>query len=474
MEEEIDLRPYIRALFRAWYWIVGAAVVTAVAAFLISSALPETYEAEAVVAIVRERTTVSFDTSIETQEDILGSRDVISRREALIALVSSSDVAEQVLAEAGELLAPEDRSVAELLKMVEASNTGDLIVIRVSYADPQAAAELANVWARVYESYINALYVSGTSARPEVLRNQVAAAKTTYDTAQADLEAFIGDNEIDLLENEIRAKNALLSSYLTATTSIQAGPIQFQANVRQQLLANYYADLGNVEIWLADAQALRAQVAADSGSTANNGSTAADISNALALIALRSRVFGGSSETMILQLDLANELPEPVRAADVDALITVLETRRAAVAASIESLSIGFAAVAPAELTFDESSPSRQQITALNADILQLRADLTAQAAQQQELVQARDLAWETYQALAKKETEVAIAAESTGTEVRLASRSAVPVEPAGISPLLLAFMAAVIGGMLAVFWVTAVYWWREPGEPEPEKEPDG
>ncbi|MEJ2750474.1 MAG: hypothetical protein P8183_21585, partial [Anaerolineae bacterium] len=421
------------------------------------SAFLDTYEAEATVAIVRERTTVSFNTSIETQEDILGSRDVNSRREALIALVTSNDVAEQVLAEVKDLLAPEDRNVAALLDMAGASNTGDLIVITVSYEDPQTAAEIANAWAQVYEKYVNALYVSGTSNRPEVLRTQVTSAKTAYDTAQANLEAFIGDNQIDLLQNEINAKNALLSSYLTATTSIQSGPIQFQANVRQQLLANYYADLGNVEIWLADAQALREQIAADTGSPATG------ISNALALISLRSRVFGGSGQSIILQLDLANELPEPIQVADVDALISVLEARRTKTESNIESLSISFADVAPAELVIDENSPIQRQIAELGDNLLQLRAELTAQYAQQQELTQARDLAWNTYQALSKKEAEVTVAAESTGTEVRLASRSAVPDKPAGRSGLLMAVVAAVVGGMLAVFGVTAVYWWREP-----------
>jgi uncharacterized protein involved in exopolysaccharide biosynthesis len=467
MEEEIDLRLYIKAIFGAWYWIIGAAVVAALAAYGFSTLLPEMYEAEAIVAIVRERTTVSFETSIETQEDILGSRDISSRREALIALVTSNDVAEQVLAEMGDKLAPEDRSTAALLKMVDASNTGDLIVIQVSHEDPQQAAEIANVWAQVYEAYINTLYVSGTSTRPDILSAQTQAAEAAYKAAQADYESFIGNNPIDLLQNEIRAKDALLNSYLTATTMIQAGPIQFQANVRQNLLANYYADLGNIEIWLADAETLREQVQADPGSTA------ADISNALALIALRSRIFGGSGETVLLQLDLVSELQDPVRVEDVDAIIEVLETRRAETQTNIETLSISFAAVAPAELVIDEDHPISQQIAELDAGLLILREELAVQGAQQRELTQVRDLAWQTYQALAKKEQEVAVAAGSTGTEVRLASNSAVPDEPAGTSGLRLVIVALVVGGMLAAMGVMAVYWWREPEmiEPEPVRE---
>ena len=62
------------------------------------------------------------------------------------------------------------------------------------------------------------------------------------------------------------------------------------------------------------------------------------------------------------------------------------------------------------------------------------------------------------------------IAAGSTGTEVRLASNAAVPDEPTGTSGLLLAIVALVVGGMLAVMGVTAVYWWQEPEERELEE----
>ncbi len=464
MEEEIDLRPYIRAIFRAWYWIVGAAVVAALAAYGVSRLLPETYEAEAIVAIVRERTDVSFNTSIDTQNDVLGSRDISSRREALLALVASNDLAEQVLAEMSDKLAPENRNTAALLKMVDASNTGDLIVIQVSHEDPQLAAEIANTWAQIYESYVNNLYASGTYAQPEILSAQTQVAKEAYREAQADYEAFIGNNPIDLLQNEIRAKDALLTSYLTATTMIQAGPIQFQANVRQNLLANYYADLGNIEIWRADAETLREQVQTDPGSTA------ADISNTLALIALRSRIFGGSGETTILQLDLVSAPADPVQVEDVDAILEVLETRRVETENNIETLSISFASVESAEFVIDENNPISQQVTELDADLLQLRAKLAALLAQQQEVAQARDLAWETYHALSRKEQEVSIAAGSTGTEVRLASNSVVPDEPAGTNGLLMAIVALVMGGMMGVFGVTAVYWWQEPGERELEE----
>ena len=141
---------------------------------------------------------------------------------------------------------------------------------------------------------------------------------------------------------------------------------------------------------------------------------------------------------------------------------SLLETRRAETESNIESLSISFASVEPAEMVIVENHPISQQIAELDSGLLILREKLVAQTAQQQELAQARDLAWQTYQALAKKEQEVAVAAGSTGTEVRLASNSAVPDGPVGISNLMTTLLAAIAGGMLALSTLIVVFWWRE------------
>ena len=368
MEEEIDLRPYIKALIRSWYWIVAAAVVAGGAALGLRSLLPDVYEAQSAVAIVRERTDVSFATSIETQEDVLGSRDVRSRLDALVALVTSPDVATQVVAEISDELAEEDKDTFELLEKVEASNTGDLILITVSHRDPRMAARIANAWAQMYERHVNTLYGSGATANRDVVAAQLTGAAAEYDEAQADLEAFIGDNRLTLLQNEIAAQEELLISYQAARNKIQSNPVDFQVNTRQEVLVNYYADLGNIELWLADARALREQIQIQE----DVGSAAANAGNALALITLRNRIYGGSEETIILQLDLTGPV-EPVALADVDAVIDVLEARRAVTADQIESLSISFAAVEPEELVIGEAHPISQRIAELNTNLLGLR-----------------------------------------------------------------------------------------------------
>ncbi|MCP4422582.1 MAG: hypothetical protein GY805_38720 [Chloroflexi bacterium] len=478
MEEEIDLRPYIRALFRSWYWILSAALLAGGVAYWANSLLPDVYKAEAIVAIVRERTNVSFDISIETQEDVLGSRDVRSRLDGLVALVTSSDIAVQTLAEIGPDLDENYQNAPALIGAIEASSTGDLIIIAAKYPDPEMASRIANAWAQAYVSHVNAIYVSGTNPEEEAaIAEQVAVAAGDYEAVKANLATFVANNRITFLQNEIAAQEELLISYQAARNKVQSNPIDFQVNTRQEVLVNYYADLGNIELWLTDARALREQV------LAGDGSTAAQIGNALALISLRNRIFGGSGETVILQLDLSGETLDPVQLADIDTVIDVLEASRVETLAQIEAFSLSFASVEPKELVIGDDHPISQRIIELNDNILTLRAELAVQTSKQRELDQARDLAWETYDLLIKRQKEIEIASTSTGTEVQVASNSTVPGAPAGASRLLLALVAGIVGSMVAVFAVVVANWWFEPMTESAQKplpleidgeEPDG
>jgi len=71
VEEEIDLRPYIEALIKKWYWIVGVGVITAVIAFIITSLLPPSYSATALVTIIDTREIIQLDEGIE---DVVGNQ----------------------------------------------------------------------------------------------------------------------------------------------------------------------------------------------------------------------------------------------------------------------------------------------------------------------------------------------------------------------------------------------------------------
>jgi uncharacterized protein involved in exopolysaccharide biosynthesis len=456
IEEEIDLRAYAKVLIRHWKWIVVCALAAALAAFVVSALRPPIYEAEATVAIIRSRTDVIFAPQMVTTEDKLTHYlDKDARRTALVALASSSDIASQVLDEIGARLELGELTVPGLLGMIEASNEGDLISIKARHRDPIAVTTIANAWARQYERYVNDLFGAAGESGVTVAA-QVGSAEATYNAAQAALEAFLGDNRIATLEREIAARQELLDAYQSARNAAQINPVNLQITTTHKILADYYADLQKVERWQADARALRTQIEAGSGSAAAN------TGDALALILLRSQALGGSEGLPVqLQVDLITEPEETVRLADVDALINVLEARRVETQEQIDVLTAALAAERPNEITIEIDNPLNLRIAELDVEILALQKELEAQNAQKQELDQARDLAWGTFQTLAQKQAEVEIASQVTGTEVRLAASAMPPGKRVSSRKMLNTAVAGMMGLMVGVFVVFALEWWR-------------
>jgi len=477
LEEEIDLRAYISVLLKFKYWIVGLAFASALVAMVVSLLQSPTYEAQAAIAIVQMRTDVTFTPEMVTLSE---REDVKARRDALVALVNSSDVAVQTLDEVGDRLEPDERNVLGLVQMVEASSEGDLISIKVRHREPDVAALIANAWARSYERHVNALYGLAQELNTAISA-QAEKAQETYNAAQAALETFVGDNRIATLEREIGTREALLETYQQARDAAQTQPVDLELSTRRQVLQDYYQDLQEIERWLSDLRALRAQAAKQSTSSA------ARVGNALALIFLHSRSLGGSGSLPVqLQIDLSEgqsgptqvvQLPplqvelqddlsegqsESVELGDVDALVEVLKARRTETQDQIDALTAALAMDISSEVTIEPDHPISVRIAALNTEILALQQQLEAERAQEQELRQARDLAWDTYQTLAKKHAEVGISSQVTGTEVRLATSAVLPEDPVSPRKSLNTVVAGTLGLLVGVFGAFAIEYWQQ------------
>jgi uncharacterized protein involved in exopolysaccharide biosynthesis len=163
-----------------------------------------------------------------------------------------------------------------------------------------------------------------------------------------------------------------------------------------------------------------------------------------------------------LQIDLATDIAEPVRTADVDVVITVLEARRETTLAQIDEAITAWTEAAPQNITLPDSHPHKVRITQLEQEIQGLQAELEDQQSQLRELQQTRDLAWETYDTLARKLTEEQLASQATGTEVRLATRAMVPERPVAVSKILISGGAGIAAVILAVMIIIMYEVWRQ------------
>jgi uncharacterized protein involved in exopolysaccharide biosynthesis len=456
-EEELDIRPYILALIEKWYWIIGAAILAAVVAFIVSSRQPPVFEAETAVAVVRTRTDITFDSRIVTEDEAF-ARDLNARRSALVALVTSTDVIEAILADVGEQLLPENRRVTALRDMAQASSDGDLIRIRVQHRDPQTAAVLANSWGRQYEQHVNQLFGGGRGEGLPTIAVQVQEARARYEAAQTDLEAFTRTNQIAALTREVESLEQVLSDYYGLLASVQANPVQLS----QGVLAQHYADLQRIESWLLAAQALRQQVAAD------GNSAGATMGNRVSYLSLHSQIYSSMPLSMTVPVEIQVVLGEEtaVSPADVDNLLTVLEQRRLDTLAQIEGLADDLLPGSnPVDVTAER--PLQAATAGLTQQIAALQAELIAQESERDELAAARQLAWETYQSLTRRQAETEIAAQTVGSEVRVASRAAVPERPASrgrLTNMALAFMVALFFSSAVVL---GIKWWNEVNDIE-------
>ncbi len=456
MEEEIDLRPYILLLLRSWWKIALVSLVAALAVWLISAWIPDQYEATSSVAIVRSRTDINLDPRIVdvAESDILRT-DTASRRQALIALVSNNDVALSVLEELGDTLPLENRSVETLLQMVEATNEGDLININVRSTEPEIAAAVANSWAQNYQNVVNNLYGTTNDLSIDGLDAQVQSASATYEEAQEQVEIFISTNLIANLEGEIATHQQLLDAYRTALVRAQVDPITLQSETNHEILSGYYLTLQNIELWLDDARALQDLLEAGSGSTGAN------LGNILALIGLQNQIFGREAK-IDLQVDASTEMLGPIQLRDVEAIINILEKRQEGLLEQIEVVAAVQIEEVPQGINLSDEHPLKVSINGLEQTIQTLKSDLESQKAQQRELLQNRDQAWETYQTLTSRMVEEEIATQTVGTEVRLAARAVPPDRPVNSSTVLTMAAASGISAALVIMIIFMNEWWQQ------------
>lgn len=465
LEDEIDLREYIFVLIRYWKWIALVAVLAAVAAFAASTMLPKVYEASAKVVIIRSRTEVSFDPKIQTiNEDQLAQRGY---QDTLVALVNSNDVATTVFEQVKSLLPEGSRDVLTLAQKVEASNTGDVISITVSDADPTTAASIADAWAKAYVAYVNDLYGGRTGDLLVEVQSQAESARTEYQTAQTALEAFLASNNIDTLQREIAVKNTQLQSLRDRGSVAESAPIQLDTwryNLLQKQIQAKYGHLSAIELWLTDAAALRNRVA---GSTSNDGNRAGE---ALAFLLLQRKALANSvglqEQLQISPADLSASAPTTE---DVDAFIATLKEQRTALETEIETLSAELLSNDNNVSLAPESEALKTYIDNLTSGVSELKAQLESQQAKKRELQQARDLTWENYTTIQRKLAEVQLSNKITDTQMRMAAGAAVPDKPVSPKRLLNTAVAGALGLMLSVFAVFAWEYWQSNPETENE-----
>jgi uncharacterized protein involved in exopolysaccharide biosynthesis len=432
-EIKIDIGKYVETLIRQWKWILFCAVVLGGVVFTVSLIVKfvnPSYEAIAIVSSVKTASDVNFGSEITSlsEADLAAFSDRKARLQSFVALVNNSNIAEKVLAEVGPNLREKDRNALELLKMVKGGliPNSDSIQITVTYRDPNVAAEIANVWARVYTDQINSMYgelAGGTSESLGAIQAQIVQAKAEYDKTQADLNKFIAQNKADEYQRQIDDITVILTSLRKAQTTVNDQQVQ-DPMVR---LTQAYNDSRQTKLYLDRAIAMRAAV--------NAGGESAAISNNLALTMLKTQIytFLGNVTMQVSSLPDAQVSTIPIvnaagMVADLDGLIASLSTRQTELTNLIITLSTQIQDGVDFQILDENADTSiAKQIEGYEQNIRDLNSQISTQKSILDELTRERDLSLKTYTALATKGAEMSVAAQTAGSEVAFAA----PATPA-------------------------------------------
>lgn len=395
MEEEIDLRPYIEAIVKRWYWIVGVALLAAIVAFIVTSLTPPTYKATALVAVVAPRDVVQFDARIRETTTTQPLR-------AFPQLALSDQVLQSLLEQ--QPIAGVD-TAQELRNSLSAAAGDDTSIIQLAATSqkPAEAAALVNAWATVFVNWANEVYTGQSSQQVSFFEEQLVAAEAELRVAEEALVTFQAINRTEIISNTLAAYATTQSEYLTAQR--RNGQLTRQVQELRDQLAT-----GNTQpVTLADQ---------------------------LTALSLQLQAFGAETAVPI-QLQVADSAT--LTTASRSEQLALLDSLLATLAAQARQIEAELAAIEPHMLAL------QQQREEANTEY--------------NRLLRSQTVTESAYMALAHKVEEKRITSQDTSSGFRLASQAGVPTSPANSNRLLILGAAILGGVLTTAVLLGSVWW---------------
>ncbi|MDW8071890.1 MAG: Wzz/FepE/Etk N-terminal domain-containing protein [Anaerolineae bacterium] len=433
LEDEIDLRQYIRTLLHYWRWIVGLALLAAVLAFAISSVLPPQYEATALVAVTGPRYLMQFDPRMrdvpfDPKQFTKGYATIAMGDELLMALLEAHG---NDLSRGSVKLSLE--GLKEMLN-AQAVGDGNLVQLTVRTDNPEGAARLANAWAERYVAQLKVLY--GQRKELSALEEQVAQAKVAVEHIDAELAQLRREYGIGFRFSATSGA-AGFSGIVPRPSSTAYQPamldvveplgIVYQLQARTQLLADYENRASRIAQLLEEARMVMQHA---------DGAAPAVVSGLIAdMLGLGQLNTVGMPQVQI-------DLGDLDVAASLAAFVEALEAKQAA---------------------------TQEAIAQLRDEVASLQAEVATHQMRLEQLLREQEVNQNAYLTLANKLEETRI--EVNGDIARIASRAVAPEKPAAPRRVLNTALAAVAAVIVAAFGALFAEYWRQ-GALRPEMAP--
>jgi len=443
--DEIDLRPYLFALYKNWWRICLVALLAASAAFVFSILQQDRYEAVATILVTRIRAALSLAEQFPTVNEPIDSN---SRMQAMVVITGSDSVLLRTLERTQKEYPNKDIDLKEFKEIIDIERTGDIIQITVKDTDPEYATYIANSLAQNAVTAITYAYKG--EPPPDEIQTSLESAFKASEMSQAELESFLKENQIDTLKSKIAETQALLDGLTQNQTWQMAYQLQRMHKMEQVL------DQANL---------LTQQL------KSSKSSPAASLGDALAVLRLYAEAFGGEEviqkeNDKIVNAVSSTEPEEPAMIFDIQVSQLIdggeinpnyqRDLEEIILRAEGEKEKAETALI---ELAQQSTDPDFEEIFALTANKLsELASNLESEEAKLAELTSRRDLDLNAYQVLAQKETEIRNNLQ-TSSSVVLAGSAVTPQEPVSRGVVRNTVIAGAFGFFLGIVWVLGSLW---------------
>ena len=456
-DDYFSISTLILVLLGWWREIALGTILAAVVGGVIGLAkefLLPTYEAVANVAILGTRTDVAIGDSFQTDSATPGpgaNRDAaVAHRAALVGLVHDGEIAQFVIEQLAGILDEDDMIVDNLLKAVEAElvvmgpmtdrNSSDLIRVAVTADSSEKALAIAESWTAKYEKVANNLFEQVPQELFDSISEELTQVQQMHVSAQAELERFSEENNIEQLKHMVETKRNLAEIWMEA----QLTKVSQTYAIRQRL--------GEL---LDGAKGLRDQI--------KKGGETSVATNGLAILMLKTKAFSliGSSHSGNIEVRLENvhalHANAAEQAADVEAIIVTLENQLVQLSGAITDnyrvSSDSFDGTGPKQQSlenagnvqdFSANSIDFYQLAALEEEIKSLSMMIEKLRNEKEILIQNRDRASAARSIVENENLELRLTRSAATSVVRAGPSSITSTR--GISSILIAFAMGVLG----------------------------
>lgn len=405
-EEDIDLRKWAQVLMNRKWWIIATALLTAIVTFVMTSFVPNTYQATALATITTSRYQLQFDPRIES------INTYSPNLQTFITLATSDDILDSLYTNLSSL--PETiESPQDLRNSLEVEVKADIINLTATSTDPQQAQQIVNLWVDLFIEAANQIYDGQERQHLPFFQQQLDEAEANLTNAEKELVDFEAANRAVILQNQLDSNTLLV--------------------------ADLFSDQRNLSSLIQDIDTLTKQL------LMRNQEQSATLPDQISALYLQLRSF--NDQTIFpFQIQLSNL--EPFTGTTVAQQVVYLDDLASALDNQMSSIDA--------------------QIQGLEPEILRLQGQLQSILAEKDRLIRSRDIIKETYTTLSRKVEEASIASQDLTGQVGLASYALKPVEPAGPRKKLTTAIAGATGFILSIFFVLIIEWWQGTRE-EPQ-----